>query len=534
MAFLSNDSSDSESTEESNSASEENAKKSYSHTGSQRQASSSSATSEPTSEHSSDHGVRRAEKPAPSTPVRATQAKKADPVPKPQSKIQTLALTLEKPKPKSTSKKRNKDEENGEEPVSVKKKSTSKKANPGKKSITDTETSQQEDVALTLNPQTEEKPPSAKTAKEKKIAHKEDKKSRKRVVQETLGSPSVKDSPLKSAKKTQHVWSDKDEMILIKGVVDCVKRGMEIPKNVAQVHDLVKDSLEYDCTKGQLYEKLRRMKGRYQSIRGKMKEGSIKEDTFHFRSEHEKNIFKLWKLVWSEEPAPAADEDEEMEENPAEENRSEDALKMTNEQAEEHAAIDGDSQDQEEEGEQDDMEPKIDVAAPVRENGKVVPADAPLKLSDYMSLQEENRSLIAQVKNDLQKMVEDSQSSTKALIENLFKTNGNDNHRAEGVIPPSSSIENLFKLIANNNHRPGVVTRPSSSVPIRSKDLMDGVFSVKEFPILDSTKVEMLEQKWREQQFLEMKVFSQRLDLLQEECKVCLEGLKATTDSSRS
>ena len=65
-------------------------------------------------------------------------------------------------------------------------------------------------------------------------------------------------------------------------------------------------------------------------------------------------------------------------------------------------------------------------------------------------------------------------------------------------------------------------------------DLMTGIYSGRRAPVLNKVKAEPLEEKWRKQQIVEMKAFLGRLDLLQEECEMYLEGLREPVGRDRS
>jgi len=130
------------------------------------------------------------------------------------------------------------------------------------------------------------------------------KKPRKQQQESPVAVPMAtpaKDSPQKSSKKTAHVWTDNDEIVIMHGYLVCAKEGLELPKNTPQLLEKINDSLAHEASKPQLYEKLRRMKARYESIKNKMDQGNIKEDVFAYKSPHEKELYKLWKQAWGEQ-----------------------------------------------------------------------------------------------------------------------------------------------------------------------------------------------------------------------------------------
>lgn len=60
----------------------------------------------------------------------------------------------------------------------------------------------------------------------------------------------------------------------------------------------------------------------------------------------------------------------------------------------------------------------------------------------------------------------------------------------------------------------------------RIKELIEAVRSVKEFPGLGVAEAQLLQQKWRKHRMEELKLFSNSLALLQEECTLSLRELQ--------
>ena len=65
-----------------------------------------------------------------------------------------------------------------------------------------------------------------------------------------------------------------------------------------------------------------------------------------------------------------------------------------------------------------------------------------------------------------------------------------------------------------------------SGLSRRVKELIEGVRSVKEFPQMDEAEARVLQQKWRNNWLDELRVFYRSLELLQEECTLCLQELE--------
>lgn len=65
-----------------------------------------------------------------------------------------------------------------------------------------------------------------------------------------------------------------------------------------------------------------------------------------------------------------------------------------------------------------------------------------------------------------------------------------------------------------------------SNLSGRMKELINAVRSVKEFPGLDEAEARVLQQKWRNHRVEELRIFCRSLELLQEECTLCLQELE--------
>eukprot|EP01018_Ginkgo_biloba_P031042 Gb_09186 [translate_table: standard] len=510
------------STDTSEASSDENENRFYSQQAVPRQAtSSSSATSRSNTDESSAHR----HPPGAKSVSNAPQPQKLDTQKKRQPKFEVQKSTPEKhtlkthkdketgtvTATKNASAKRDREEDKGEFEHTAKKKSLPKKADPGKKVHIDN--------PLHNNEHNEDKIPSSKPLKEKKstfASHKDDEKKSRKQTQEAVSTPSVKESPQKSAKKPAQLWSAKDEVAFFKGLVAYSKGGKPFPKNMSPVYDHVRHLLDRDYTNSQLYDKMRRMKTKYQNI-----QDNAKENATSFKSPHDATLFKLWQQLWGQKTAASDEEDEE--EGAAENYKNaQDAGKVAENSSHKPVEEDEDEETEEEEEKEETChnirgedrviqrakgeEEEEEAEEPKERNkGQVLPISNNLSNNQngeimttdgraYNFLREEAQSMMNAVKNDVAMILADSQSQTRGFIESLFK-----------VKPNSRQLPNI--------------------------DLMNGTCSTQDFPILDRAKAKMFEQKWCDQQILEMEVYSKRLNLLQEECKACLEELKTQRDS---
>eukprot|EP01018_Ginkgo_biloba_P036867 Gb_09819 [translate_table: standard] len=383
---------------------------------------------------------------------------------------------------------------------------------------------------------------------------KQENKPRTGASQEGCETPPVKDY----SQKTPHIWSTEDELSCAKTLLASSTGEGHI--DMTAFYERVKGILGFHSSNSQLYEKARRMKARYQCIKVKLDEGKINGEKFRFRSSHEENLFKIWKQVWgynAEKVASYEVHDQKMEENPRDgeglekqarkpvEDGYDASIKDINrgkpqredkdehERTEEENPRDGEGlekqsrkpvedgydasikdinggkpqrQDKDEhERTENTLSQKVPPASAGRQNGN---SDGNV----YNILQEESRVMIDQVKGDIQNILADALSKTAALIDSVLK---------HASFPPVRGIESK-------------ICDGIGLYAALSPRVMGGLHSVKKFHSLDGTKAQVLQQRWREQKIQELKVFSQHLRLLQEECELRLTDLEATDDAGRS
>lgn len=93
----------------------------------------------------------------------------------------------------------------------------------------------------------------------------------------------------------QRLWSEDDEIAILKGVLDYTeKRGADPLTDAAAFHEFVKKSLHVDVSKNQLMDKIRRLRKKYKNNAGRGKKG--KEPTFS--KPHEQKAYELSKKIW--------------------------------------------------------------------------------------------------------------------------------------------------------------------------------------------------------------------------------------------
>ncbi|KAF3451630.1 hypothetical protein FNV43_RR07725 [Rhamnella rubrinervis] len=92
----------------------------------------------------------------------------------------------------------------------------------------------------------------------------------------------------------QRLWSEDDEIVILKGIVDyTAKKGTDPSADMNAFHDFIKKSLHVNVTKSQLVDKIRRLKKKYANNAGKKK--------FNPTKPHEQKAFDLSKKIWGNE-----------------------------------------------------------------------------------------------------------------------------------------------------------------------------------------------------------------------------------------
>lgn len=341
---------------------------------------------------------------------------------------------------------------------------------------------------------TPELPSAKKKATVRSVQHsdevpaREKKKAQKQNVAESVSTPS---SPQKSGKKALHLWNPKDELAFLNGLLAFPKRGNEFPKNMSPVYDFVRNTTDINYNNKQFREKLRRLKTKFQVLVENME-----VNNYSFKNPDEAAFYKISKQLWGVEDE-GDDGDDEHRHNAetvsktsanGKENGKEKKKKKPPVQAEEDKdKIKDEDQGEEEEGEDEPKHDKTMTNALVKSN-----------VGDVDRIREERDDMVNEMKNTVANILKESEAKKKAMIEGCL-LNTRANH-------------------GQSSH----------------SDLMTGIYSGRQAPVLNKVKAEALEEKWRKQQIVEMEAFQGRLDLLQEECEMYLEGLREPVGRDRS
>lgn len=112
--------------------------------------------------------------------------------------------------------------------------------------------------------------------------------------------PSGKEAFLNSAHKKgafERVWSEEDEMKLLQALIDCQEEyGVEPSSSIDLIHRHIRVTLHMEFSRSQVYEKIRRLKQKFEATVSKMRSnppGVIKP--------HDRAMFELSQKIWTAE-----------------------------------------------------------------------------------------------------------------------------------------------------------------------------------------------------------------------------------------
>ncbi|XP_023002944.1 probable transcription factor At1g61730 [Cucurbita maxima] len=101
-----------------------------------------------------------------------------------------------------------------------------------------------------------------------------------------------------SKKLFQRLWSEDDEIAILKGMIDySAKKGTDPALEMNSFHDFIKKSLHVDVTRAQLVDKIRRLRKKFRNNVDRGKKGA--DPTFS--KAHEQKGFELSKKIWGGE-----------------------------------------------------------------------------------------------------------------------------------------------------------------------------------------------------------------------------------------
>ncbi|KAK9168337.1 hypothetical protein Syun_000477 [Stephania yunnanensis] len=134
---------------------------------------------------------------------------------------------------------------------------------------------------------------------EKETAQKKKKKAKS-------GDPQAEDGHVEESEKKQgsqgedqkklfqRVWSEEDEIVILKGMLSFMKRDLNPTTNLDAFLDSIKGSLQADVNKAQLHSKLQRLKQKYTNQGNRAKNGKDP----NFTKPNDLKVYQLSKKIW--------------------------------------------------------------------------------------------------------------------------------------------------------------------------------------------------------------------------------------------
>ncbi|XAR52502.1 hypothetical protein NMG60_11020622 [Bertholletia excelsa] len=301
---------------------------------------------------------------------------------------------------------------------------------------------------------------------------------RQRIEDVTIAAVVEEKKPLaaldESRRLFQRLWTDEDEIELLQGFLEyTTQRGggnSSHHHDTTAFYDQIKCKLQLEFNKNQLVEKLRRLKKKYRNVMNKI--GSGKE--YVFKSPHDQATFEISRKIWSGAAAVAGGagggeegglEDDEANHNPNSIDQNNNGIDVHNSDKKSSRSRKRPRGGKIEEKHQFNQPP--------------LPTATPIQSTSIPNLIEETvRSCLSPL--------------FKELLHSAM--NGPCGSRGFGGIAALSPIPLSFGGPAALNFTGG-------------GDLMD--------------------DKWRKQQILELEVYSKRLELVQDQIKSALEELRS-------
>ncbi|KAL9452683.1 hypothetical protein AB3S75_008469 [Citrus x aurantiifolia] len=144
------------------------------------------------------------------------------------------------------------------------------------------------------------KPLSSKRPNETEESAKDPKRAKKKSPEADPDEEEQK-KPGEDTKKQlfQRLWSEDDEIVVLKGMIDySTKKGLDPNQDMQGFYDYIKNSLHVDVSKAQLVDKIRRLKKKFENNLGK---GKKKGEDRTFSKPHEQKAYDLSKKFWGGE-----------------------------------------------------------------------------------------------------------------------------------------------------------------------------------------------------------------------------------------
>ncbi|CAL9171706.1 unnamed protein product [Musa hybrid cultivar] len=276
----------------------------------------------------------------------------------------------------------------------------------------------------------------------------------------------------------QRLWTDEEEIKILQGFFEFTsRRGTTFASHqydTGPFYEEIKKQLQFEFTKNQLIEKLRRLKKKYRNCVSRMR--SMGKD-FAFKSAHERAIYDIARNIWSASVKRAHESDDEDLNTP------------------------------------NNTIPNEVITVPINEGS----------LTSNRRISRSRRRLNRRLAEEAAAAAPvggvGTENSTPMMQTPLASASGMPSIIEETV---KSCLSPLFKELINSaiggplGPGPSGGTSPFSLLPL---SLGDSSLGAPGTPVDD---------KWRKQQILEMEVYLKRIDLVRDHIKATLEELKSS------
>ncbi|XP_027350130.1 probable transcription factor At5g28040 [Abrus precatorius] len=295
----------------------------------------------------------------------------------------------------------------------------------------------------------------------------------------------------------QRLWTDEDEIELLQGFLDYTsQRGSSHHNDTALFYDQIKSKLQLDFNKNQLVEKIRRLKKKYRNVLNKI--GSGKE--FSFKSAHDQATFEISRKIWSN-MAPIGDnsmDDDEINLNPIPNPNPNPNLNFS------------------------PIVPKNEVMFGNSVEKKTRKRSRP---RSAIKVDEKRESIDGSASNKDQNCIRNATTTATATATATPITNTNNNSNCNSGY--SNSIPSLIEETVRRCLSPLLKELVGGAMagPFGARGL-----NLNPVPLMNLNfgGGDLVDEKWRKQQILELEVYSKRLELVQDQIKATMEELRSS------
>ncbi|KAF9595203.1 hypothetical protein IFM89_037789 [Coptis chinensis] len=288
--------------------------------------------------------------------------------------------------------------------------------------------------------------------------------------------PTIPATPFDDSRRLfQRLWTDEDEIGLLQGFLEYTSqrggfKNSAYHHDTAPFYDQIKSKLQLDFNKNQLVEKLRRLKKKYRNVMNRISSGK----EISFKTPHDQATFEISRKIWNEVGGGVGGIDDDD----GNVNMS-DAINGT------HVVF--------------NAEKKVGSSSRSRKRARTsstIGVGGEENVTDAVNL------MNCPVNSSVPSVIEDTvRSCLSPLFKELMASaiNGPANFRGFGGMGLSPFAMNFG----------------------------GGGDSSSMLGFLSGGEKEVMDEKWRKQQILELEVYSKRVELVQDQIKLALEDLRA-------